>query len=88
MKPGIRWTKRGHHAPAVRRSDDGGVRNSRCSAGKRVNDVNQHTTIPAATQYPISRIGRIPETPSAANPTAAAKIDAVQGRNLLQSMKT
>jgi hypothetical protein len=44
--------------------------------------------MPAATQNPISRIGRIPETASAANPTAAAKIDAVQGRNLLHNVKT
>src|SRR5262245_29209724 len=59
-----------------------GVRSSDCSAGKSVNTTSHVITSPAATQRPNSKMGLIRETASAANPTAAAKSDAVQGTNL------
>jgi hypothetical protein len=42
---------------------------------------------PQAVHNPISRTGRMSDTESAANPTAVANIDAVQGRNLLASAR-
>ncbi len=47
----------------------------------------QATIRPQAVHSPISRTGRMSETASAANPTAVANIEAVQGRNLLASAR-
>ena len=52
-----------------------------------MNTTTQVIASPTATQIPISRIGRIAEIVSAANPTAVAKIDAVHARNLFASAK-
>ena len=79
----LRSTRRPARAP--RRV---GVRRSFCSAGNSVKHDDPVTSSPTATQMPISRIGRICETPSAAKPTAVAKIDAVHGGNLFASAKT
>ena len=40
---------------------------------------------PAAVQSPISRMGRMRDTTSAAKPSTAATLEAVTGRNLLAS---
>ena len=72
---------------AARRSCCVGVRRIFCSAGNSVKTITQVMVRPTATQMPISRIGRMSETASAAKPTAVAKIDAVQATNLLSSAK-
>ena len=59
-----------------------GVRSSFCSAGKRVKATTQAMASPAAVHRPISRMGRMRETTSAANPSTAATLEAVTGRNL------
>ena len=90
-----RWVARGSHsasrknqAPAARESVDVGVRSTLWSAGKRVKTTIQVKKSPTATQTPISRIGRMLETESAANPTRVAKIDAVHATNLFSRAKT
>ena len=42
---------------------------------------------PQAVQIPISRMGRMSDTASAANPTAVANMEAVLGRNLLANAR-
>ena len=57
-------------------------------AGKSVKETTQVNARPTAVHCPISRIGRIIDTPSAANPASVAKTDAVHGRSLFASAKT
>gem|GEM_PF-3194838 len=73
---------------AARRSCCVGVRNAACRAGKSVNTITQEAVTPTATQMPISRMGRMSDTASAAKPAAVANIEAVQGTNLLHSANT
>src|SRR5436190_2052622 len=61
---------------AAGRSTCVGERRIFSSAGKSVKTITQVAARPAATQMPISRIGRMSEIASAANPAAVAKIDA------------
>ena len=42
---------------------------------------------PTATHTPISRTGRMAETPSAAKPTSVAKMEAVHATNLFSRAK-
>ena len=72
-----------NHWPANLRSFSVGVRRIFCSAGKSVKTIIQVKTSPTATHRPISRIGRISDTDSAAKPTAVAKIEAVAGDELV-----
>ncbi len=62
-----------------------GVRSTSWRAGKSVNATTHEMSRPSAVHSPISRIGRMLETASAANPTAAASVEAVTGRNLFRS---
>ena len=53
-----------------------------CSAGNSVKITTHVSRSPAATQSPISWIGRMPDTASAAKPIVAAAMDAVVATNL------
>jgi hypothetical protein len=58
-----------------------------CKAGKRVNTTTHVRARADATHKPISRMGRIPETLRAANPMAAAAMEAVVAVNLFARVK-
>jgi hypothetical protein len=76
-----------HRSSVAVRSGCVGVRRIRWSAGKSVNTTTHEMASPTATQRPMSRIGRMAEIVSAANPTPVAKTEAVQATNLLASAK-
>src|ERR1700722_2338475 len=80
-------TKAAYQRPTGARSARVGVRSRDCSAGNKVKHAIQATMRPLAVQSPICLMGRMSDTASAANPTAVANMDAVQGRNLLASAR-
>ena len=53
----------------------------------QVKATTQDRARPTAVQIPISRTGRMGETASAANPSTAATLEAVTGRNLFASAR-